>query len=424
MSRPTAAGAPELTVPGRPARAGRLGGIDVARGLAILGMFVAHLGDDGPDGEHDPAWFVVADGRSAALFAVLAGVSLALSYGRRTPPAALALVRARLAVFVRAAVLLVIGVFLVALGTPVLVILPAYAATFALATPFLGLARRWVLTAAAVVVVVSPTVLFLLTTPTAAGDPSPLARLTGMADPVELPMDVFVTGAYPALVYLAYVLAGLAVGRSDLARTRTQLVLVGAGAGLAALGWGTSRLGLDALGPDAAPLTRRLLSAEAHDDSTLEVLGNCGTSLAVIGLCLLATTAPVVGRAARAVLAPVAAAGALSLTVYSVHIVAIFLLGNDVVWYPESNAVLGWFVLVALAGAWLWRRFLGRGPLERLVRGAVRAVVPPLGPGSGAGPTVPAGGAGTAVPGAGAGPSSRAASPTSHALGSNEPPGP
>lgn len=189
-------------------------------------------------------------------------------------------------------------------------------------------------------------------------------------------MDELATGAYPALIFIAYLLLGLLVGRSNLSAVPVQLGLVGAGTVLAAAAWGSSYLVLDALGADASPLALRLASAAAHDDSTLEVIGNCGTSIAVIGLCLLLTRpGTAAGRAASAVLSPVAAAGATSLSTYSFHIVAIFVLGNAVVWYPESNAVLVWFVVVALVGAWLWRRFLGQGPLERLVRSAVAGVL-------------------------------------------------
>ncbi|WP_341358096.1 heparan-alpha-glucosaminide N-acetyltransferase domain-containing protein [Georgenia sp. M64] len=286
----------------------RLAGIDVARGLAVLGMFVAHLGDDGPGGRHDPEWFVIADGRSSALFALLAGLSLALTSGRQVLPSGIPLIRARLAALVRAGVLLLLGVLLVALQTPVLVILPAYAVLFALAVPFLGLRRRWLVVGAVAVAVISPTVIFALTTPTAEGRPSVLARLTNQADPVQLPMDELVTGPYPALVFLAYVLLGMAVGRSDLSRTRTHTILVGAGTGLACLAWGTSRLAQDSLGTGATPLTLRLVSAAAHDNSTPEVIGNSGTSLTVIGLCLLITRPTARhGRALAGVLAPVAA---------------------------------------------------------------------------------------------------------------------
>ncbi|WP_127131338.1 heparan-alpha-glucosaminide N-acetyltransferase domain-containing protein [Georgenia sp. SYP-B2076] len=358
---------------GRP----RLVGIDIARGLAILGMFVAHLGDDAPDGTHDPAWFVVADGRSAALFALLAGVSLALASGRERLPAGPALAHARLVTLARAGLLLVLGWFLVMLGTPVAVILPAYAVLFVLALPFLGLRRRWLLLGAAAAATVSPTLIALVSTPVGGATRSLLARALGAADPVRIAGDELVTGMYPALVYLAYVLVGLALGRSDLSAVRTEVTLLGGGAVLAVLGWGTSRLALDAAGPDAAPLTVRLVGAAAHDDSTLEVVGNVGTSLAVIGLLLLLTRATATGRAFRPLLSPVAAAGSMSLTVYSVHIVAISLLGDEVVWSPDSNAVLVRFVVVALAGAWVWRRYLGRGPLERALHAGATAVAGP-----------------------------------------------
>ncbi|WP_341358097.1 hypothetical protein V5H98_09860 [Georgenia sp. M64] len=65
----------------------------------------------------------------------------------------------------------------------------------------------------------------------------------------------------------------------------------------------------------------------------------------------------------------------MPLTVYSLQIVAISLLGNDVVWDPQSNTVLIWFIATTLIGAWSWRHFLGRGPLERLLKAAVQTTL-------------------------------------------------
>ena len=62
---------------------GRLVGIDVARCLALLGMVSTHVLVPVTD-EGEIAWAQdLAGGRAAALFAVLAGVSLALLSGRR-----------------------------------------------------------------------------------------------------------------------------------------------------------------------------------------------------------------------------------------------------------------------------------------------------------------------------------------------------
>jgi uncharacterized membrane protein len=62
----------------------RVGGVDVARGLALLGMFAVHVlptftGDGGPT-----TATVIAGGRSAATFVLVAGIGLAfVSGGRR-----------------------------------------------------------------------------------------------------------------------------------------------------------------------------------------------------------------------------------------------------------------------------------------------------------------------------------------------------
>src|SRR5688572_29706598 len=63
----------------------RLVGLDVARALALLGMVATHvIASRTPTGEESLA-HVLASGRASALFAVLAGVSVALLTGRRTP---------------------------------------------------------------------------------------------------------------------------------------------------------------------------------------------------------------------------------------------------------------------------------------------------------------------------------------------------
>ncbi|MET9488204.1 heparan-alpha-glucosaminide N-acetyltransferase domain-containing protein [Nocardia sp. NPDC006630] len=68
--------------------ASRLVALDVARGLAVLGMIVAHVGVTRDLAWADPgSWLSIANGRSSILFATLAGMSLALMSGRERPPA-------------------------------------------------------------------------------------------------------------------------------------------------------------------------------------------------------------------------------------------------------------------------------------------------------------------------------------------------
>lgn len=65
----------------------RLAGVDLARGLAVLGMFAAHLLwiTDPFDWGTPGTWIALVDGRSSILFATLAGVSIGLVTGGRVP---------------------------------------------------------------------------------------------------------------------------------------------------------------------------------------------------------------------------------------------------------------------------------------------------------------------------------------------------
>ncbi|ACZ31384.1 hypothetical protein Xcel_2368 [Xylanimonas cellulosilytica DSM 15894] len=355
---------------------GRVPGVDVARGIAVLGMFTAHVGVTSDDWSRLDGWLGLAHGRSSILFATVAGLSLALVTGRAHPLDGEALVRARLRVLVRAACLLAVGALLDALGTRVYLILGFYAVYFALAVPVLRWRVHRLVTAAAIVAVVGP--------PLAYWGPEALARAG-----LRLPRDgdgavthFLLSGHYPAVVWMAYLLVGLAIGRSAAltsARTRAGLVVGGAagwwlasaasavllqpaGGVLAVRAAVTTTTSTSATGPLAWvapwPPVAGLFLAGPHDDTLLEVIGSGGFAVMVIGLCLC------VGRVGARVLAPLAAVGSMALTVYTVQIIAIWrwdLL--DV----RTNGPLAWMVLISLAAATAWRALLGRGPLERLV---------------------------------------------------------
>src|SRR4051812_31274025 len=101
----------------------RLVGIDVARCLALLGMVAAHLLDDRtPDG-HLTLTSQLVDGRASALFAVLAGVSLALMSGRTTPLTGRPLGQATARLAVRALLIALLGLALGELESGLAVIL-------------------------------------------------------------------------------------------------------------------------------------------------------------------------------------------------------------------------------------------------------------------------------------------------------------
>lgn len=328
----------------RPMR--RIAGVDVARGLAVLGMMTAHVGPD-DTGPVPPGGFTqLADGRPSALFVVLAGVGLALLSGGPTPVAGTRLVQSRLRVLVRAVLLFVLGELLVMLGTPVAVILPTYALLFAAGCVALRWPVRALVAVAAGVALVGPFLRTFLTD-----------GLTAWGATPTLLAEMTVGHFYPAVVWFAYLLTGLAVGRSDLRATRVRVNLAVAGGVLVVVGHVGAWVAREGLG---WPTT--IATTEPHSSTTFEVLGNTGVALLVLVVCLaLADQVP-------EVLSPVAAVGELALTAYTVHVVVIALVGDEVVRAPGIASWLA-FLLTTLVLCWAWRAVLGRGPLERLLHG-------------------------------------------------------
>ena len=384
---------------------GRVLGADVARGLAVLGMFTAPVGVTSAALGTLEGWPGLAHGRSSCLFATVAGVSLALFTGGSRPFGGDALRSARGRILVRAVLLLALVAVLDLFGTRVLLILGFYAAYFALALPFLRMRPGRLAAVAVLLAVVGPLLAYY--------GPEALARaeLRLPRDGSGAATDFLLTGHYPAVVWLAYVLAGLAVGRCDLRSRVLHLSLVAGGFGLAAVSsLASALLVAGAGGRDAVDTQISMTSAEnfataptfadpwpplaglyvegPHDDTTFEALGSGGFALGVLGLCLLAGAAArarrrgvavlVLRRMAQVALAPLAAVGALALTVYSLQIVVIW-------WWtrtywdllePETNGPLGWMVLITLVAATLWRALLGRGPIERLFAHVARRAFP------------------------------------------------
>ena len=368
---------------------GRIAALDIARGLAVLGMFIAHVG---PEREGLSGWLLaIADGRSSILFATLAGVSLAILTGRNVPYTGVEFLQAKIRIFTRAAMLLAISGVLSLMNDIVALILTFYATWFILAIPFLRWRPRNLLVLAGLSWVIGPILASYLEF---------FFEKTGMqpmGDSSGFMIDTMVTGSYVGLVYMGFVFAGLAIGRLDLTDRSTAATLTLIGASLAVVGYGISYVltqadhGPDSRGyPDylyedpgdlgwrgdgmglewnpyaAPPGLSDFLGAEPHSGTILEAIGSGGFSIALIGLLLLG--GPALGK----ILYPIAAVGSMSLSAYSFHIIAIWLIPALV--FPDSFIPMMWLLLAALVLCSLWRLLIGRGPLEELLyRISVRA---------------------------------------------------
>ncbi|MGB3762782.1 MAG: heparan-alpha-glucosaminide N-acetyltransferase domain-containing protein, partial [Ornithinimicrobium sp.] len=372
--------------------ADRIVGIDVARTLALLGMVVAHLTQPLTDGgEAVSPWHLLVSGRSSALFAVLAGVSITLSTHCWGPDAGHGLRDgARVSLATRAASIAVIGLFLGPLGSGVAVILTYYGVLFLCALPVLTWSARRLGLLAAVWAVASPIMSMRLRAwlPEATYDlPSP----TFVLDPALLSSEIMVTGYYPVLTWATYLFAGMAIGRLDLRAPTTAVHLLTTGLWLAVVSVVVSALltrsrsvghillqtyqGFGDIST-RADLTRELQLGffgttptdswwwlgvwSPHSGSIVDLAHTTGAAMAVLGGCLLLTSRLRVRGRRR--LSIVAGAGTMTLSLYVVHVV-LLAAPEQLEWADrmivQVSLLMGVGALFAAARA--------RGPLEVLV---------------------------------------------------------
>jgi uncharacterized membrane protein len=371
-------------------RRGRVLGVDAARAVALVGMFATHILPL-DDGGAETLTGLLADGRSSALFAVLAGVGVALGSGGTQPPRdGRTHLAAAAALLVRGALVALLGLWLVGLDPPVAVILAYYGLLFVVAAPLLRL-RAPVLAAGAVLACgLTPVLSQVLRAGMPVG-PGEQAGLGALAQPAELVVTLGLTGYYPVLTWTTYLLTGMAVGRLDLRRTGVACGLLAGGAALAAAAWAASALllgpagGAAVLGP---ALERRrygttptgtwwwLAVDSPHSGAPLDLAHTTGTALAVLGAMLLLTHAA--GRPARPLVLVPAALGAAPLTLYTLHVIALAAYPGD---GTDDVGLWGTHVLVATVIGGVLALAGHRGPLEAVVsaagRGARWLVNPP-----------------------------------------------
>lgn len=348
---------------GRPPR---ILGLDVARGLAILGMAGAHIGETEPFDWTDAAtWTDLVHGRSSILFAVLAGVSIALMTGRSVLPERERIPGIRLNLVGRGAMIFLIGLVLEMLGTPIAVILTLYGLLYVAVIPFLRWRAWQLLVAAATLALAGPALLALITAVT--------------LQPSGAGIGFVLYGSYPITVWMAFVLGGMALGRLGVESIRTAVLALVSGVTLAVAGYGLGAIAPVRALPSAEPPSgwedypRALAEAdplgaalaafvavEPHSGGTAEILGSGGFALTVIALCLL------LSRPLRWVLLPLGALGSMPLSAYSLHVVTAALLSGPGA-FVQSNVFWGATAIGLLVMTTLWAMFAGRGPLERLV---------------------------------------------------------
>jgi len=412
-----------MTVSATRTRADRLIGLDLARFLALIGMMATHVwAFDLETGGHT-AITAVLSGKAAALFAVLAGIGIVLT--SRRDLAAGSTTAARLNLLGRGFALLVLGLTLGVLPGGIYVIIAYYGVTFWLAIPAITWRPRTLLLVAGAWALVWPLCSQLLRAPLSGVDSPEIGSAswfdlagTGFA------RGLLLTGVYPALTWIVYVLVGMAIGRllmearanGSLRRFALALAGVGLVVAIAAdrlaalllgpLGGldGIARTWTGGLEPDPTTVDAVqdalsegmygtspteslwwLVARAPHSGTTLDLAFTSGIACVVLGLCL--ALGSVLNRTWSRVLLPATGAGAAPLTVYSAHVVMASVGGfiavgglaatgytPDTRWLVSSPELWLLHVAGALLLGWLIALTRRRGPLETLVHAAGRAL--------------------------------------------------
>ena len=401
-------------------RLDRIIGLDIARFVAIIGMMATHVWLYADVKTDEVIWGSAQfEGRASALFAVLAGIGAVLS--TRTPLSQGRRGRARWTLVGRGVALVVIGLTVAVLPNSISIILVYYGVMFFFLAALLTW-PRWALVLTGIFIVLAAPVFAYLVglagnlMVTEAINPTWLS----FGEPLEFVRGILVTGSFPVLIWLAYGIAGMLIGRALLAaRTlealRTlclRLVITGGaiwlgGIGLAALAQHAlggvhgmaSELGITDKAAQAAldesgigrplpdtPFT--LLAAAAHHGTTLDLLVTIGFAVTTIGLLISLGT--LLSPFARRILTPATRAGSAPLTVYTAHVLIVGAVNLVLLGKPHSDLTVPeyasihdtWFlsspgfyfanVVLALAIGVILAALGRRGPLETLVTWAGR----------------------------------------------------
>jgi len=337
--------------------AARVRGIDLARGLAIVGMVAVHIGPTDITGLAGRL-YAAPHGRASLLFVLVAGLGVSLLARSRSGTRSSTGWRLGW----RALLLLPAGLALQTLDHGVNVILQEYAVLFLLAILALRLSDRWVLSLAGTAALIGPLIILWgqLEAP-AVFDRSSVTFADG---PSQIVHGLLMSGPYPVVTWVAPFLLGMWLGRQDLGSRRVAIRMVLVGGAVASVALLTARGLIAVLGPPiVGGDVRSLATSAAHSQMPLWLIGGTGTAVFVLGVCLLLADA--LPRATW----PMRALGQLALTAYIAHLLALHLAAPQLTSddLGEAVALLLGFVVVLAVMATAWRARFARGPLEQVL---------------------------------------------------------
>lgn len=386
----------QLRAPWRP---DRIVALDIARMIALVGMFSDHV----IMGRAPDAVLAVVTGFPSTMFAVLGGVSVAVSTRtliRTGRPGA-----ACLGVAVRGLLIAAIGLILGAVPLVIVVVLAYYGFALVAVASVLCL-PAWALGfLTALMSLLSP--YFILWARTSG--PAGAIASPSLASPLEFVQTIAFTGFYPAVTWFTYMLIGLCAGRaviSDGAGSRNRPFLLISGILMFIAGFISDTLSrpivIDSLiangapsavahkliengyGTPLAPGWLAMLSGSPHTGTTADILRTAGMALVIFATLLLAI--PPRSESLPLPIRIVARAGSAPLTIYVLHLFGFYALFLVAIFVdPSGSWLFGPIGIMihtfAALGVGTYLLVTNRrGPLEALISNLVRRIVNRLSP--------------------------------------------
>ena len=367
----------------------RLVGVDTSRGVALVGMIITHIMPLVVEGTLTFAAFFA--GRASALFAVLAGISLVLSTrGIVRTPGIRSWLLASLTIYIRAVCIGVLGLFLGSLDHTLAIILVYYAGMFLVAPAFLRLPAAVLASLALGWMVLAPILSHVIRHSFSLERYFLDGSFGDLASPTLFLQELIVTGYYPVLPWMSYILVGMCLAKLPWRRAtrRTAILVAGAGITFACISRLISMFLLDAGGRSALyeslqlfPLTDSLVTpdmaqhyvygglpfalnissygvtpshswwwlviAGPHSATPFDLLHTAGIACTVIALCMLFCRVHLGQSLALIFALP----GAMPLSVYTGHVV---LLATTQSFLTSAPVALTIHLAAVFTGPWLW----------------------------------------------------------------------
>lgn len=379
----------------------RIIGIDLARFLAIVGMMAAHLLV--PMG-NAPAWVeIVSSGFPSSLFAVLGGFGVVFASRKQQG------FSASVGIFVRGIVVVFIGWLMELLPDHNIAVVLVYFGTAIAVSAFIVNLPSWGLVLIAAILSLGGAQL------NAWYRIEVYDAMPGLLDYRHFFESVFITGTYPVLTWIVYMLIGIIMARwmlamrsgGKLTQAATWMLVGGAIVSSAAYIFGEAYVRMS-FAPTVARLTGESTAMirdyvyqssygapidagfaawmlpTPHSGTLIDIAHTGGAAIAIIGACLLATASL---TTVPWLIKPVLSAGAAPLTIYVLHVAMTAFMYVGLNAFDLSSPpgyvqwAFWWQLVVVLAVGGLLAATRQRGPLELLVSNVSKAAAGAMTPG-------------------------------------------